>query len=112
MPVVDHQSTAATFLDQLDEFNPSTISGQTDLGAITARPPPVRPRELLTLQSRSRLLQTIITDDHLAPAVGVSNDYGARQVIQPFRADDHDRPVLIECGSGLAASPASVPDVP
>jgi|SRR6188472_945902 len=112
MAVVDHQTTATAFDDHLDQLTPSHIPGEADLSALTTGPPSVSPSKLLIVQTWSRLFQAIIVDDHLPPAVGVTRDNGARQVIQPLAANDHHWLRLAQCSSGLTAGPAAIPYVP
>ena len=112
MAIVDHESTAAPFPGHLDQLSPGDVSGEADLSAVTARPPPVGPRKLLVVQARPGLLQAIIVDDHLSPAVSVTRNNRAGQIIQPLAADDHHRLGLSQCSSGLTAGPAPIPHIP
>src|SRR5512133_1724136 len=81
MAVVDHQSTAAAFPDHLDQLTPGHVPGDADFSALTAGPPSVSPSKLLIVQTRPGLLEAIVVDDRLPPAVGVTRDNGARQVV-------------------------------
>src|SRR3954452_7737732 len=110
--IVDHESAASAFHDHLDELGPCHVPGETDLGAPPAGPPAVGPRKALILESRSRLLQAVVVDDHLPPAIGTTADDRAGQVVQPFTTDDHHRLGFAEYRPGLTAGPAPIPYVP
>jgi hypothetical protein len=81
MAVVDHETTAAAFPDHLHQLTPGHVPGETDFGALTAGPPPVCPGKLLIVQTRSGLLEAIVIDDRLPPAVRVTRDNRARQIV-------------------------------
>ena len=112
MAVVDHQGTAAARKHHLDQRAPGTITVEPDLGPATARPPAIGPVQLGPLEPWPHLFGAGFVDHDMPPPVSLPGDDRARQVVQPLRADDHDRSVRTQDRVGLSTGPTRIADIP